>query len=220
MRRIKGLIVKDFLQIKDFKISLLFWTVIFVVLSLVFDLTNILAILTAYGFGMMLTFSFTFDEMSNSERYMVTLPFTRNEIVLSKYIFAFITSAIGAVVGDILNVIIQLITTGTVHDLVRTLSIAVLGMLVLAITNAIQIPCIMKKGAEASRMLTFSVGGGILLICIAIYKLGNKLGVVLPMDLLESIYNRFWLLIYIVLIALFYFVSYRISCKAYQNKDI
>ena len=220
MRKLKGLIVKDFLQIKDFKISLLFWTVIFVMLSLVFDLTNILAILTAYGFGMMLTFSFTFDEMSNSERYMVTLPFTRNEIVLSKYIFALITSAIGAVVGDILNVIIQLITTGTVHDLVRTLSVAVLGMFVMSITNAIQIPCIMKQGAETSRMLTFSVSGVILLICVAIYKLGSKLGVVLPMDLLESIYNKFWLAIYIILIVVFYFISYRISCKAYGNKDI
>ena len=61
---------------------------------------------------------------------MVTLPFTRNEIVLSKYIFALITSAIGAVVGEILNIVIQLIRTGTVEYLSRTLSVAILGIIV------------------------------------------------------------------------------------------
>lgn len=123
MRSITGLMVKDCLQLKDFSIPLVFWTGVFIALTIVFNLTSLIAILTPFGFGMMVVFAFIFDEMTNAERYLASLPFTRNEIVLSKYILSLITICIGAVVGDILNIIVQLISVGRVEQLSRSLSI-------------------------------------------------------------------------------------------------
>ena len=128
----------------------------------------------------MVVFAFTFDEMTNAERYLASLPFTKNEIVLSKYILSLITTCIGAVVGDILNIIVQLISVGRVEQLSRSLSIGVLGIFIMAIFNSIQIPCVLKNGAEKSRLTVFTIAGIITLICMAIYKFGNLLNIVLP----------------------------------------
>lgn len=220
MGSIKGLIIKDFLQLKDFKIPLVFWTGVFIVLSLVFHLTNMIAILTSFGFGMMVIFAFTFDEMSNAERYITSMPFKRKEIVLSKYILSIIVTSIGAAVGNILNIIIQLVTMGKVEYMIRTLSVGMLGIFIMAIFNSIQIPCVLKNGAEKSRMAVFIIGGIIALICIAIYKFGKLLNIALPMTVLERIYNQYWFFIYISLIGIIYFVSYKISCRIYNKKDI
>lgn len=219
MGALKGLIIKDLLQLKDFKIPLIFWTSIFIILSIVFDFTNIIAILMSFAFGMVVVFAFTFDEMSRSEKYMVGLPFTRNELILSKYLLAFITTFVGAVIGDILNIIIQLVMTGNVENLVRSLSVALLGMFFMAIFNAIQIPCIIKNGAQESRLLIFTIGGTLTLIGVGIYKLAKIFNLILPMDKLEQIYNQYWFFIYVILIAFLYLLSYKISCKIYQKKD-
>ena len=61
MQSITGLLVKDFLQLKDFAIPLVFWTGVFVAITIVFDLTNLIAILIPFAFGMMVVFTFTFD---------------------------------------------------------------------------------------------------------------------------------------------------------------
>ena len=220
MSNIKGLIVKDFLQLKDFKIPLLFWTSVFIVLSLALHFTNLIAIITSFGFGMMVVFAFTFDEMSNEERHIASMPFKRNEIVLSKYILSVITTVMGAVIGDIINILIQIISIGRVEHLVRTLSVGLIGMFVMAVFNSIQIPCVLKNGAEKSRMLVFTVGGIITLVCVAIYKLGKLLNVVLPLDILEKIYNQYWFFLYVISIVVLYFISYKISCKIYDKKDI
>lgn len=51
MRSITRLMVKDCLQLKDFSIPLIFWTGVFIALTIVFNLTNLIAILTPFGFG-------------------------------------------------------------------------------------------------------------------------------------------------------------------------
>ena len=108
--------------------------------------------------------------MSNAERYLASLPLTRNEIVLSKYLLSLITTFIGAVVGDISSIIVQLITVGNLEQLSRSLSIGILGVFVMAIFNSIQIPCVLKNGAEKNRLAVFTIAGIITLICMAIYK--------------------------------------------------
>ena len=219
MRAIKGLIVKDLLQMTDFKYPLLFWTVVLAGASSAWDKLQFLPLLMAFGFGMVVLFSFTFDEMSNAERYVACLPVSRREIVLSKYLMAFASSAAGAASGVLLGLALQWGKHGTVDQIDRWLGLVLVGVFLMAIMNAVQIPCIYKGGATQGRILVFVLLAGAVLVGWGLQHLASALGADL-MKSLEAMFNRHWLLAFLVLTALLYGVSFRISCRIYGRKDL
>lgn len=219
MRAIKGLIVKDLLQLKDFTYPLLFWTVVLAGASFAWDKLQFLPLLMAFGFGMVVLFSFTFDEMSNAERYVACLPVSRREIVLSKYLMAFASSAAGAASGVLLGLALQWGKHGTVDQIDRWLGLVLVGVFLMAIMNAVQIPCIYKGGATQGRILVFVLLAGAILVGWGLQHLASALGVDLVKSL-EAMFNRHWLLAFLVLTALLYGVSFRISCRIYGRKDL
>jgi len=218
MRAVKGLIVKDLLQMKDFKYPLLFWTVVLAGASFAWDKLQFLPLLMAFGFGMVVLFAFTFDEMSSVERYVACLPVSRREIVLSKYLLAFASSVAGAALGVLLGLALQWGKHGAVTHVDRWLGLMV-GVFLMAVMNAIQIPCIYKGGATQGRILVFVLLAGAILVGWGLQHLASALGVDLVKSL-EAMFNRHWLLAFLVLTALLYGVSFRISCRIYGRKDL
>ena len=88
MNVIKGLITKDILQLKTYKKTLIIFIVIFTLTSISGEggIGNMLAIMLTLGFGMFSMASFNYDELNKADRYILTLPLTKKEVVLSKYI--------------------------------------------------------------------------------------------------------------------------------------
>lgn len=219
MRAVKGLIVKDLLQLKDFKYPLLFWTVILAGASFAWDKLQFLPLLMAFGFGMVVLFAFTFDEMSGTERYVACLPVSRREIVLSKYLLAFASSAAGAALGVLLGLALQWGKHGAVAQIDRWLGLILVGIFLMAVMNAVQIPCIYKRGATQGRILVFVLLAGAILVGWGLQHLTSVLGVDL-MKSLEVIFNRHWLLAFLVLTALLYGTSFYTACRIYGRKDL
>ena len=218
MRAVKGLIVKDLLQLKDFKYPLLFWTVVLAAASFAWDKLQFLPLLMAFGFGMVVLFAFTFEEMSSVERYVACLPVSRREIVLSKYLLAFASSVAGAALGVLLGLALQWGKHGAVTHVDRWLGLMV-GVFLMAVMNAIQIPCIYKGGATQGRILVFVLLAGAILAGWGLQHLASALGVDLVKSL-EAIFNRHWLLVFFVLTALLYGASFCTACRIYGRKDL
>lgn len=219
MRAVKGLILKDLLQLKDFRYPLLFWTALLAGGTFTWDKLPFLPLLMAFGVGMVVLFSFSFDEMSGAERYIACLPVSRREIVLSKYVLALVSSAAGAVVGVLLLLALQRIKHGEIPHIDRCFDLIPVGIFLMALLNAIQIPCIYKGGTTRGRILVFLALAGVALLGWGLHCLASVMAAE-PMKFLEALFNRHWFLVFLILTALLYGVSFRISCRIYEGKDL
>ena len=112
MNKIKGLIIKDLLQLKSYAKTIIIFSIIFILTSLNSEDANameMLILMMTLGFGMLGIASFSYDELAKANKYIITFPITKKEIVLSKYILEFMLLLIGAILGICLSFTISII---------------------------------------------------------------------------------------------------------------
>ena len=94
---IKGLIVKDFQTIKSYKTTILFMIIIFIVCSFLNnDLMSFLPIFMPLCFGMIGISSFSYDNLAKTDKYILTFPVNKKDIVKARYIYILIFTLLGA----------------------------------------------------------------------------------------------------------------------------
>ena len=214
MNIIKGLMTKDLLQLRSYRKSLIIFIIIYFLVAIsqssINGISTMLVIMLTLGLGM-------YDEVSKTDKYILTLPLTRKEVVLSKYIFCICSTLIGCIIGMVLSFIITFIFTKSIPNIFEIISIGIGAIFGISIIETIQIPCIYKWGAEKGRLNMFilviivsSILGGISYINFDIIQVSNLL------SLIEKI------LPIILLIAIFFinFISYKVSYKIYSKKEL
>ena len=218
MNVIKGLITKDILQLKSYKRTLIIFIIIFTLTSISGEggIGNILAIMLTLGFGMFSMASFNYDEFNKADRYILTLPLTKKEVVLSKYILVICSTVMGSIIGIMLSYIVTFAMNKQVPNIEEIISVGLGGLLGIGIIEAIQIPCVYKWGAEKGRIqmviLTALLG--------VIIFVGAKANIQLPANNILNIVNTFLPLIFIGLIIIIYYISYKVAYKIYDKKEI
>ena len=218
MNVIKGLITKDILQLKTYKRTLIIFIVIFTLTSISGEggIGKMLAIMLTLGFGMFSMASFNYDEFNKADRYILTLPLTKKQVVLSKYILVICSTIIGSIIGITLGVILTFAINKQVPNIEEIISVGLGGLLGIGIIEAIQIPCVYKWGAEKGRIqmviLTALLG--------VIIFVGAKANIQLPANNILNIVNTFLPLIFIGLIIIIYYISYKVAYKIYDKKEI
>lgn len=221
MNIIKGLITKDLLQLKSYRKSLVIFILIFVVTGIeqgIEEMGGYISIMLTLAFGMFSIATFSYDEQAKADRYIMTLPLTRKEIVLSKYVLIMLSTIVGAILGIIVSSAIVYLNLKSLPDIQELISMAIGGIFGIGIVEAIQVPCIYKLGAERGRVQIFIVIAIIAFILGGIFFLGEKMSINLPVDL--NLINQFMPMILVVVTLLMYYISYRISCKIYSKKEI
>ena len=222
MRTIKGLIIKDLLQLKTYRKTLLIFIIIFVLTSTTQEKsTSVIGVLTlmlTLGFGMFGVASFSYDESAKADRYILTLPLTKKEVVLSKYVLISIATLIGNLLGMVISIIIALITYHEVPNISEILLLSSVSLLGIGIMEAIQIPCIYKWGAEKRRLLVFAIYAIFILLIGGVLFIGKDIFNEMPNSLEITI--KILPIILILLVIIIYFISYKISCKIYNKKEV
>lgn len=221
MNIIKGLITKDLLQLKSYRKSLVIFILIFVLTGIeqgIEEMGGYISIMLTLAFGMFSIATFSYDEQAKADRYIMTLPLTRKEIVLSKYVLIMLSTIVGAILGIIVSSAIVYLNLKSLPDIQELISMAIGGIFGIGIVEAIQVPCIYKLGAERGRVQIFIVIAIIAFILGGIFFLGEKMSINLPVDL--NLINQFMPIILVVVTLLMYYISYRISCKIYSKKEI
>ena len=222
---IKGLLKKDLYNLASYKTTLII-VVLFCGIAIIgTDAIYWGSVVIGIIVGMISLSTFSYDEMSKSNKYILTLPVTRKEIVLEKYVLAIGATILGGILGFIVTLLV-----GNVMNYLRPdnfidinietlLATSVGGMFGISLIQSIQIPSIFKWGAEKGRIQMFIVLFVLVIIGAIAGFLLKQAGLSVDIEKLENILNNFGLVALVLLSCLMYFISYKISYKIYKNKE-
>ena len=223
MNIIKGLIEKDFKTIKSYKSTILYMIIIFVISAFLNNnVTIFLPIFMPLCFGMLGISSFSYDNLAKADKYLLTFPLNKKDIVKARYIYILIVTLVGTLLGFILTLIVQGIKTSNMFDkdiLGNTLATIFGSLSAIMFLQAFQIPIMYKFGAEKGRIIQM-IMIVILMICISLIT-------TTLMKLFGISLNNFVIMLKDYLIAILgitviilYILSFVISCKIYDKKEI
>lgn len=163
--------------------------------------------------SMMMTINtFSYDALAKWDRFGLSLPVTRKEVVAGKYVISLLLCFIGAAVSFALSSVILMIKPvqgfGLAEHLLSLAGIVMVAMIFFSIL----LPLIFKFGVEKSRMLLIALFAAPSAILISL----NQLGVHMP-----SSDTLFFVLKLLPLICVaFYILSYLLSVSIYSSKEI
>lgn len=200
----KGLLLKDLSTLKQqariYLLILVLWAFIGITNDSVSFFSGMLIILCT-----MLPFTaLAYDEKVNWNRYALCMPISRDMLVYSKYLLAFLCQLAGAALALLLSLVGSSLT--------QTLPIVGLTLCIALLMTAVIMPLMLHFGAEKGRTLMMLC---FLLPTVAIFLL-DKLGITLPdVALLEKL---IWLLPVVVIAALV--VSILCALRSYRHKEM
>lgn len=220
MNIIKGLILKDLLQLKSYKRTLIVYILIFILTGFAQETTKgigvMVAVMLTLGFGMFSMASFNYDEQAKSDGYFLTFPLTKKNILLAKYILVIISTIVGAIVGVLASILIIYFIDKqfpNINDILYTILGGIFGV---GLIEAIQIPCVYKWGAEKGRIQMFIVAALIVVLALGVLSFVSDLNISISANKIEN----FIPIILTLLIILIYYISYKVSYKIYKNKEV
>ena len=223
MNAIKGLIVKDFQTIKSYKTTVLFMIILFAVCAFLNNnFMYFFPIFMPLCFEMLGISSFSYDNLSKVDKYILTLPVNKKDVVKARYIYILLATLIGALLGFVFVLIAQGIMTSKLFDkeFLSSTSATIAGSLFAMIfLQAIQIPIMYKFGAEKGRIMQ--------MVIIVTLMIGVPLIVTTLMNIFEIsidnlvlMLNEYLIAIIGIVLVLLYIFSFWISCKIYEKKEI
>ena len=222
---IKGLLKKDLYNLATYKVSLII-VILFCGIAIIGTKAITIAPAIICGIiGMISLSTFSYDEISKSNRYILTLPTSRKESVREKYILAIGATVLGGIFGILLTVVVvnvmnYLRPENIINLDYQSLIISTMGgIFAISFLQAIQIPSMYKWGAEKGRIQMFILVLIIVAILGGIHFLINKTNINIDMEVLNNFITKFGLWILIISTIVMYFISYKIAYKIYKNKE-
>ena len=222
---IKGLLKKDLYNLATYKVSLII-IILFCGIAIIGTEAITIAPAIICGIvGMISLSTFSYDEISKSNRYILTLPADKKELVREKYILALGAIVLGGVFGILLTVVVVNIMNylrpeNIINLDYQTLIISTMGgIFAISFLQAIQIPSMYKWGAEKGRIQMFILVLIIVAMIGGIYFLINKANINIDMEMINNIITKFGVWILIISTIVMYFVSYKIAYRVYKNKE-
>lgn len=206
----KGLIIKDLFNLKKYAKLVAGMFLILTVYAIVLKDTTFLTAMIPLYFAMMTITSFSYDDLAKWDSYALSMPITRKDMVLSKYLLALILQVVGIAISIVITIIISYTGGNTLDWDQIKISLAIMGAVTVFIS--IILPLIYKFGVEKSRL-------SILTVCFIptiLVVLGAKVGLTPPTK--EQIMSVIYLFPILIILAIA--ASFMISCNIYRNKDM
>lgn len=207
-----GLITKDLLSLKKVGIRIGF---IIVLYAVIFSSTGSLAFLSAFitvFCTMLIINTFAYDELAKWDIYALSMPVTKKQIVLSRYLLCILFDAAGIIVSFLLGLIFRKLDA----ELSTILYCFFAASLVIA---AIMMPLLYKFGTQKARIWIILL----FLAPTAGAALLKNLGISHPFSALGTISNstaELLLAVFLPVALLIYVGSYFLSFRIYQSKEI
>ena len=225
MNTIKGFLLKDLYNLLNYK-STLFICFIIVVVFGISGQIQLLPIILITMIGMIGLSTFSYDEISKTDKYLLSMPTSKKEIVLAKYLLSILMIVVGAILAFVITFgigqIAQHFPIQAIEEIPTIQDIAIYtvgGIFGISLITCIQIPSIYKWGAERGRIQMFLLVILITAIVGGIIFLIGKVGFSINVQQLERIFEQFGILILFVVTIIMYVISYHISKRIYQKKE-
>ncbi len=222
MAALKGLIIKDFQTIKSYKTTILFMIVLFTIGGFLNDdIITFIPVTMPLCFEMLAMSGFSFDNLSNSDTYIRTLPVNKKDIVKARYIYILLFTLFGSLFGLICTILVQLLKTKNIGTeiLISDLSITSGAFVGIMFVQIFQIPIMYKFGAEKGRIIQ--------LVMIIVLMLGISLATTaimkiwgISLDNLAVMLKDYLIAVLGIMVILLYILSFVISRRIYERKEI
>jgi ABC-type transport system involved in multi-copper enzyme maturation permease subunit len=153
----KGLLLKDFLSLKNYIRTILIVLIAYALFSFFGNNISMLMVMFALFSAMLPVTTFFYDEQAKWDKYALSHSVERRTVVLSKYVFALLILVVGELIAlgvvSILGIIKpEMALTGS-----ELLSLAAVGVFYAGYLNAILIPLIHRYGTEKARMMMIMI---------------------------------------------------------------
>ncbi|EGT4050040.1 ABC-2 transporter permease, partial [Clostridioides difficile] len=147
----KGLILKDLLNLKGNVKFILLFIIMFGFMSSLGDgnVNNFIGVIIVLCTTMIVS-TFSYDDLNKWDSYVLTMPINRNDIVLSKYLTMLIFSFTGVLVSLIVSVTIGYFKNTLILN--ETLLINALILSISVCFGSLILPLIYKFGTERARL--------------------------------------------------------------------
>ncbi|PBG11117.1 ABC transporter permease [Clostridioides difficile] len=211
----KGLILKDLLNLKANVKFILLFIIMFGFMSSLGDgnVNNFIGVIIVLCTTMIVS-TFSYDDLNKWDSYVLTMPINRNDIVLSKYLTMLIFSFIGVLVSLIVSVTIGYFKNTLILN--ETLLINALILSISVCFGSLILPLIYKFGTERARLLMILC---FLVPTLALLVFKSILENISSPISIEIILNTLVYSLPFVAILLFV-ISYFISSKIYSKKEV
>lgn len=218
----KGLFIKDFAYLKQNKFLYLFLIIFGLGFSLLYDNSSFILGYFSVFPGILVLGTMNYDDYNHGLSFIFTLPSTKRDYVKEKYYLSYIISIFLLFVACILSMISDF---RMLHDfsfvnidwLLGIISTLMFSFLLISLLIPIQI----KFGSQKSQLAMIIVFGGIALLGIVLYCLSEITGIHLEyyLDQLFSISPYIIVSIFICIVAIMNFISYKISFSLLEKKE-
>ena len=207
-----GLIQKDIYSLKGSLKSIALILVVFGVIFIPQSGGVSFIAVTVFVMSSLVISTISMDDFVKWDKYALTLPLSRKDIVKSKYELLLLLSITGAVIGLVVSTIYNVIVNeASAEDMLM------MGIMMVAISIAllsIVMPVIYKYGVEKARILMMVCIFLPILILGVVYAADN-IGISLP-----EVSNLLIIAITLVVSAAVLLLSYFVSLKIYSKTDL
>lgn len=152
--------------------------------------------------------SISYDEYDNGNAFLFSLPITRKDYVLEKYVFGLLVGLISLLMGTVISILALVATnTGDFNDIVVA---ACTFSPVILLFLSLMIPLLLKFGAEKGKIAMFVVIGLAFVIGVVLVKAAESMGV--DLYALVKSFSQVSIHIYILLCLLLSIIILTLSC--------
>lgn len=214
----KGLFLKDLcilkLQARFFMMLLMIAVIIVATGS---EVTFLMSYLM-FVFAIFTLSTMAYDDLDNGMNYLLTLPVTRGQYVLSKYIFGLFMIGLAGVASAIVILIVLSMNAEVVNmqEIIFTCAVIV-GIVLLFL--GVTFPIHFKYGAEKGKIVMFIVFAIIVMPFAAIEKLLEDKGIALEQLLSVDLRVETVIMAIVGIGVIVYGLSILISKKIMENKE-
>lgn len=152
----KGLLLKDLYNLKRVAKQYIFIIFVFAVWCIFMKNESMFAMMTTMSSAMMVLTSLSFDEVAHFEKYMLTLPVSREDLVRSKYLLLLLLLGIGFLVGITGSYLMRFFFESENTPLELFVSVLTLAGAFLFVFS-ILLPIVFKLGVEKARMIMVAI---------------------------------------------------------------
>ena len=203
----KGLLIKDFKLLKGQKNFFMAITAISIIMIIVSPGTSFPIGFLGFVGALFSLSSISYDEFDNGNAFLFSLPITRKDYVLEKYIFGLISGIMFLLLGTVISLVaIGITKTGSFNEIFLTAGSLFPTILLIL---SIMLPFILKFGGEKGRIAIIGVMGFIFVIGLLLIKTTEYLGI--DLYVLINKLPKFEPLVYIILFLLLSVVILGIS---------
>lgn len=158
--------------------------------------------------------SCSFDEAVHFEKYALTLPVTKKNLVQAKYVLLLMLSVGSFSIGMLGSILLSLVLEGRVVELPEQIASAAGIVCLFLLAFSIMLPAVFKMGVEKGRMLLVAIYMGLFAFIWGGFYLLKELGIqISDSDALKAFG------VIAVMVLVFLFISYRVSVRIMEKKE-